>query len=273
MPKRKGNIFSEKDISHITGGKPVNVGQTKTIRYLIELRDSIANPHEVNPYFHRAKIHFKQGTFKNGQGKAQIVFLKPVMGMTREDQAVNAKKEVELFKRMKNAGLPVPKTGVVIHKEQAYIAVEPFLRNGQKSVLMPINSRHGYSKPVFLSKLSVKRNSSLIIDLAKDLATIANLNISTEYFDLHGFYKKRDGTLTRIIMDTNHLKNCKFTSHEIKSIVSEIKKVWQRKRYSAEKKLFIETLLKNINDLEMKERFRVAFAEMPFWKLFIRKIS
>jgi hypothetical protein len=262
MPKRKGIIFSERDVSHITRNKQLDVGKTTTHRYLKELNKSTSLENNISPHFFYGKIHFKPNRLLKGKRKAQKVFLKPIIGINLNDQIVNGKREVKIFNKMRKAQLPVPKAGIVVSNGQAYIAVESFLRKGNsKSILTPINTINGRSTPTFLKKLNVRHHSELIKALAKDLATLSNIGLSTEYFDIHGFYKRQDGSIERIIMDVNHVREYNFDSFPIYSITSEIKKGWRGNWFKKEKKLFVETLLQNVKDPTTRERFRVAFYE------------
>jgi hypothetical protein len=268
MPKRRGMLFWGEDISHVTGKKKINVGETTTPTYLKDLNKSMYLNQDVSPHFMYGKIHFRKTSLREGKRKAQRVFLKPVVGSDHKEQRKNAKKEVFFLNILGMEGVPVPKAGVVNLNGQPYVAMSPFLRKGNsKSVLVPINTKHGHSEPYFLRKLSVRKNSELIQGLARDLAAVANSGLSTNYFDLHGFYKRRDGSFTRIVMDVNHLHREYFDSYSVRSVAAQIKKVWRGPWFKKERQLFVTTLLENIHDRTTRERFRVAFAEVSFWKL------
>ena len=106
------------------------------------------------------------------------------------------------WKAFYRAGLPVPKFSKVELRKghEHYLAV--FMEDMVKKHGRIIDG-HELGQPVFLRKLSVERNGSLIKNLAKDLATMHNIGFTTRYLDFWHYYKNRKGKWNRVILDFN----------------------------------------------------------------------
>lgn len=227
MPKRRGIIFTKEDVSKVVLGEKLNLTSGRKAVY-------------------SGKIYLKPGNFPPGKAGAQRVFLKSITGTTAAEQRRKGKAELAVRQKLKAAGLPVSKSGLVKINGRLYLAVESFLIKGEtESKLVPINSKRQSSTPYFLKRLTAKKNGALIQQLAKDTATIFNQGITPEFFDFFGFYRRKDGSLTRVIMDTENLLNRKPTVHDWIMLDQEITCVWKQK--SKEMTLFTKTFQEHLS--------------------------
>ncbi len=262
---RKGKqIFTRKDVKSVRIIKKVDIPSTSTKRQ-IENGKNLRN--DVD--FSYGKI-----TFKNG--KTVRAFFKPVLGSTRSRQYREARRQIKIRDTLREAGLPVLKADVIAKDNQVYIAEPAFLREGfKKTILEPINTPTKIlkAKPTFLKKLNAKEHKELIENIAKDYATILNLNLSTSFFDIHGFRQRKDGSWQRIIMDTSKIMNKKSEAKHVYTVALTIKKTWIGNSNKPERELFKKTLIDNIKDTKIKAYAEEAFKEKSFWKNIFNKIK
>lgn len=152
---------------------------------------------------HKVTLKFKNGkkrkaVLKELERKKGVFFREPVNFLGKRERVINAKRAYTAFKR---AALPVP--SFFVPRIRYFSAPESILMENlvkRFGKLFPINSKKRSSHPVFLKKLSVKNDSILIKDLAKDLATIFNLGFVPYAMDFWMFYKKGN-SYDRVISD------------------------------------------------------------------------
>ena len=111
------------------------------------------------------------------------------------------------WRTFKKLGLPVPEFSAVYSrrpksKKEGRKYLSTFMENMTKKH-GPLKETHQLGDPLELNTLTVKKDSKLIKNLAKDLATIHNTNYLTDHLDFWHFYKKKDGTRGRVILDFN----------------------------------------------------------------------
>jgi len=173
---------------------------------------------ESNVY--RVTLKFKNGkkrkaVLKELERKEGVFFKKPVKFLGKRERVINAKRAYTAFKR---AALPVP--SFFIPRIRYFSAPESILMENltkRFGKLFPINSKKRSAHPVFLKKLSIKNDSVLIKNLAKDLATIFNLGFVPYAMDFWMFYKKGN-TYERVLVDLT------LFTHKTDEIYSQIPK-------------------------------------------------
>lgn len=249
--------FGSSDVTKVVRKNRVNIPPTSSTKNL----DDLIKPQERTSFWN-AKVRVKKQTPEGKLKFSKNVFLKPAYGRNLEEQLKNARIQESILTLMRENGLPALRSGAVVNEGQAFLAVESFLRKANtESKLIPINRRSVSSTPTFLKDLTVKNDSQLIKDLAKDLATIVDLGLSTPYFDFHGFYKRKDGSWKRVIMDVNNMHQTSFNSISAKSVITFIHQVWPPT--SPEAVLFRNTLLKGIKEKTRRGYFKDAFKSTP----------
>ena len=249
--------FTSKHVIRARKISPIDVGQTRSMSGIKRMNEELG--HSFSDRFWHGKIQVRTGKKGSAKQFSKRVFLKPLLGRTLESQIRRGERQERIFAKMKDAGLPSLKAGVVVIEGQAFLAVEPFLRKGNMlTKLRPVNEINGRSKPTFLAKFTVQRHSAIIKDLATDLARIANLGLSTRFFDFHGFNLRGDGSLKRVIMDVNRFNEIPFNQSAATAIIRSISRVWRMD--SKEMQLFRKTLLANIKSPELLSAFEKAFA-------------
>ena len=227
MPKRRGIVFREKDVSKAVLGRKLDLTSGRKPVY-------------------SGKIYLKPGNFPRGKAGAQRVFLKAMIGANIKEERKRGRAELAIRQKLKAAGLPVLKSGLVEIKGKIYLAIESFLvKGGAESRLVPINTRKGVGNPYFLRQLTVEKNAALIRQLGKDTATIFNQGITPKFFDFFGFYRRKDGSWARVIMDTEYLSNNRPRDHNWINLVQMIETVW--KAQSKELGLFRRTFEENLS--------------------------
>ncbi|MEK6820809.1 MAG: hypothetical protein AABY11_00220, partial [archaeon] len=155
-----------------------------------------------------------------GMHRAQRVFIKKVYtGYGQEFDRKRAESEVKIRNELREAGLPVPKTGVWEIKEGeekgVYLIMSPFLRGKEKrSKLQPLNPFR--AEPTFLESLNMKstHDRKLVTDLAHATAVMLNHGIVASFFDFFGVYRRKDGSWHYVIMDTGDLR----TAHSVEEV-------------------------------------------------------
>ncbi len=152
---------------------------------------------------HKVTLKFKNGkkrkvVLKEMQRKRKISFKGPVNLLGKRERIINAKKAYAAFKR---AALPVP--SFFVPRLRYFSAPESILMENltkRFGKIFPINPMKNNTDPIFLKKLLIKKDSVLIKDLAKDLATIFNLGFVPYAMDFWMFYKKGN-SYDRVISD------------------------------------------------------------------------
>ncbi len=249
--------FNSSDVTKIIKKNRVNLPSTSSTRAI----DELIQPKERTSFW-SAKVRVKKQTPAGKIKFSKNVFLKPIYGRNLGEQIKNARTQENILTLMRENNLPALRSGAIVNEGQAFLAVESFLRKSNtESKLIPINKRSETSAPTFLKRLTVKKDSQLIKDLATDLATIVDLGLSTPYFDFHGFYKRKDGSLKRVIMDVNHMHQTPFNKTNAKSVIAFIHQVWSPT--SPEAVLFKNILLKGIKERKSRSYFKEAFKSIP----------
>jgi hypothetical protein len=245
MPKRKSLVFSAKDIAGARIIRPVDVGRGQNTLF-------------SNDFF-SGKIYLKRENFAPGKRVAQRVFLK-------EGDKSRIKGELRIRQKLKAAGLPVLKAGIVFIDGKYFMAIEPFLKKGgSETKLEPINQFGRLAgQPTFLEKITVEKNKKLIEDIAKDTAKAYNAGIYAKYFDFFGFYRKKDRQLERVIMDTELLlkaKNGKELEQHLNGNLRDIFRAMNRNKRALV--LFTRTLEQSLQSKGLKGLARTwhRFAE------------
>ncbi len=257
MPKRRGIVFSSEHVRGANISNPINVGETNTIRMMEEL----GRP--VN--FGSGKIYLKRGSFGKGKERAQKAFFKPLFGDNHSGQRNEGERSVRIMDALRLRGLPVPKAGLIEHHGQLYLAMSPYLRKGGLiTKMIPVNTSAGSHTPHFLKTLNVERNADLIRQMAKDTAEIFNAGMYTKAFDFFGFYRKKDGTLARFIMDVDYFYDAQGPMHQkegVNSMFADIKSVWKPRRNPAELELFASTMKESLESDFLKKAVDEAVAK------------
>lgn len=204
MPRRSGLTITPADVARIRFIRRLPFQSLKTSE------------------FHYGKMYVRTNAFLPFPGihSAQRVFLKRVGRPPLDDRASkrdhafnmqDARKEVQLRDTLREAGLPVPRTGVFEVKSGknagVYLVMSPFLRKGGKeSKLRPINPPGPLpGRPYFLRGLTLEKDRVLIRTLARETAVMYNHGIGSPWFDHYGFYKRKDGSWGHVVMDTGEL--------------------------------------------------------------------
>jgi hypothetical protein len=152
-----------------------------------------------------------------------------------------------VYRLLKKAGLPVPNFSRThtINKNRFFGGTNIYMENVQKRCGKLFDC-HNFGNPVFFKKFSAKKDSKLIKDLARDLATIHNLGITTSFVDFWHFYKIQGGlfkknTWGRVIIDFDKFDLEKNRSHQDR-IEREYKILTDIKHFSNEEvfKLFYQ---------------------------------
>ncbi len=112
------------------------------------------------------------------------------------------------WKAFKKAGLPVPTFSKLMLKKDNPYYLSVFMEDLEKKY-GPLRDIHIEGYPKRLSELTAKNNSTLIRDLASDLATIHKLGFSTEFIDFWHFYITPNGKTNRVILDFNDFYKAK----------------------------------------------------------------
>ena len=256
MPGRKGVLLRE---HHIRGARittPINVGETNTIRMMGELGRNVN--------FASGKLYIRRGALGGGKEKAQPAFFKPLFGPNMEAQNAEGVRAVRIMDRLRERGLPVPKAGIIEHNGSVYLAMSPYVRKGGSiSKFIPINTRPGSHTPHMLASLSAARDSALIRQLGRDTAEILNAGIYTKYFDFFGFYRKKDGSLNRFIMDVDYFYDMHGSGSQkdtVMTLFKDIKSVWKPRKNLAELQLFASAMKKGLESPELRAAVDAALA-------------
>ena len=263
MPKRKGIVLNESHVRGVRLSPKMNVGETNTIRMMEELGRKVD--------FASGKIYIRRGSLGEGKERAQRAFFKPLFGPNEDSQRSEGARAVRVMNTLRARGLPVPKAGIVEHQGQLYLAMSPFIRKGGSiSKITPINTTPGSHTPHFLGLLNAAKNAELIRSLGRDTAEIINSGMYTKYFDFFGFYKKRDGSVDRIIMDVDYFYDMQGRTNQkgaISSLFRDIKSVWKPKRSAAELALFSSAMKERLESQELRQAVDEALAEKrrSFW--------
>ncbi|MFA5764006.1 MAG: hypothetical protein WC915_04290 [archaeon] len=167
--------------------------------------------------------------------------------LTRGDFALMQR----IYRKFKQANLPVPSFSRTIPKDAS---------SRQKIVIVAENLEKKHGKLYdghkngelrFPKQLSIKEDRKLLVDLAKDLATIHNLGIACNYVDYFHFYKKGN-SYDRVIVDFDKLE-FRSGSKLQKSIYVNLRSFLKALRYgpglepTPEFKFFLKSYLKYAN--------------------------
>lgn len=103
------------------------------------------------------------------------------------------------WRAFKRAGLPVPSFSRMDLRKKS----NAYLTNYMEDVSLKhrkLFDGHEKGIPVFLKRFSFQKDKNIIMDLAKDLATIHNLGFATHHLDFWHFYQSGN-TYGRVILD------------------------------------------------------------------------
>jgi hypothetical protein len=148
-----------------------------------------------------------------------------------------------IYRSLKKLGLPVPEfsRALSILNKRKVKHPEIFAENLERKY-GKLYDCHKKGSPIFLRKLNLKKDSELINNLAKDLATMHRNGIIPNYIDFWHFYKIGDwklsnrGTWDRVIIDFDkmfripkkEIEYSEFIEKNLKHISRNMKKdVWK----------------------------------------------
>ncbi len=217
-------LFTHENVVRVKKGRPINV-------------------------IGRAQISTAQIWFESKQ-KARLIRKKAVLKHLGTNNA-NGLRQIRLIEKLRTLGLKVPKAGLVKINGDYFIAMEPFLTKGQTK-LTPINTQLGTPWPHFLENLTISKNSNLIKNIARDTAIMLNNGIvSTRgVFDFFSFYRRKNGELDRLILDTEELEqigNIRVAAVSLESCLDSIRRVWTPPKYEQQFQFFLQELKNNLS--------------------------
>ncbi|MCX6803509.1 MAG: hypothetical protein NTY48_02975 [Candidatus Diapherotrites archaeon] len=126
-----------------------------------------------------------------------------------------------VWRTLKEGNIPVPEFFTPVLRKKAKRFGEVIMEDLTKKYgkLYPINDANG--KPVFVTNFS--NTEPVVLDIAKDMAYIHHKGFYPEFADCWHFYKKKDNTWGRIMLDYGSIRQAKTeTDVQCARMVQEI---------------------------------------------------